>query len=131
LSPENCENSLDSGRFDLGEAQIGHRIAQAAPRAISRALSCRRHSVQRLESLPAALSLPPPAISTARRLTGLGPFPFFFRRSSPFRPNTLQSDPSALPGGSSFGRAVRSDPTRSPVIGPRPIFLFSQICSEP
>ncbi|PKI42408.1 hypothetical protein CRG98_037200 [Punica granatum] len=43
------------------------------------------------------------------RLTGLGPFTFL-RRSSPFRPNTLQSGPALFRAVSSLGWAVQSDP---------------------
>ncbi|OWM77440.1 hypothetical protein CDL15_Pgr016837 [Punica granatum] len=65
-SPENATFPLDSGRLDTGEVQIGHRAVQAVPRAISRALSCRRRGIQGREPPPAA-SPPPPPIQAVPR----------------------------------------------------------------
>ncbi|PKI40332.1 hypothetical protein CRG98_039287 [Punica granatum] len=110
-TPENRENSLDSGRFDLGEVQTRHRVAQAAPRAISRTLSCRRRGVQRRESPPPASRRRCAPIPATIRLTGHGPF-LFLCRLGPFRPKALQPGPASLPGGFSFGPADRSDPIR-------------------
>ncbi|PKI50483.1 hypothetical protein CRG98_029127 [Punica granatum] len=102
----------DSDHLNSGEAQIDHGGVPAAPRATSRVHSGSRCGVQGREPPPPASSPPLPPIPAALWLTGLGPvFFFFFRKPNPSlaRPNA-QSSPASLPGGFSFGRAIRSDP---------------------
>ncbi|OWM91489.1 hypothetical protein CDL15_Pgr017407 [Punica granatum] len=90
LSPENATFPLDSGRFDPGEVQIGHRATQAVPRAISRVHSGPHRGVQGREPPPAAPSPPLPPDPDRPWLTGLGPVRFFAgpaQKLDPFRPN--------------------------------------------
>ncbi|PKI57313.1 hypothetical protein CRG98_022312 [Punica granatum] len=101
--------SAKSAEISTEKVPIDHGETSTAPKAISCVHSGCCRGVQGREPSPPASSPPLPPIPAALRLTGLGPFPFL-RRSSPFRPNTLQSDPALFRAVFSFWWAVRSDP---------------------
>ncbi|PKI50895.1 hypothetical protein CRG98_028723 [Punica granatum] len=117
----NEKNSPDSDRLNSGEVSA----VSAVSRTVTDDHSGPHRGVQGRESPPAA---PPPpflATLTARRLTGLGPFLFLRRLGPNHSAQHTPVQPSALPGGFSFRRAIRSDPIH-PTIFYIFIFIFTE-----
>ncbi|PKI76193.1 hypothetical protein CRG98_003420 [Punica granatum] len=81
LLPENRKNFPDLDCLNSGEAQIDHGEVSAVSRTITGVHSSPHCDVQGREPPPAASSPLFSAIPTARRLTGLGPFPLLHRSS--------------------------------------------------